>query len=157
MALTVHSNAHGGFLLHRNDEAIGWVEGRAVGFRGFPDAEAALGAAEVAYRALRSWLAREQFPGPEVTREDAPLDRRTDGGVEWLTLDGVPVGRLVAPGDPAGAADATFGFELLLPRGVNTVAGIGAAQVIHNALVRWKGARELAPAGGGAATSPGGR
>ena len=59
--------------------------------------------------------------------------RRDTTGTQLL-LDGVPVGRIIQPAKalPQGG----YGFELLLPPGVSTVAGIGAAQVIYTALVR---------------------
>ena len=45
MTLTVYGRDEGGFLLHRNQLPIGWVEGRAVGFRGFPTRDNAMEAA----------------------------------------------------------------------------------------------------------------
>lgn len=133
MSMTVYSNDEGGFLLHRRETPIGWVEGRAVGFRGFRTKDHAMGAARLGHEALRGWLTRERHSAPQGTTRGT-LRTRRDGRLHWITLDGTPIGRLVDPATFAPVAANTFGFELLLPPSVNPVGGISAAQVIYHAL-----------------------
>ncbi|HEU6450658.1 MAG TPA: hypothetical protein VFT57_04505 [Gemmatimonadaceae bacterium] len=143
MTLTVYGRDEGGFLLHGNELPIGWVEGRAVGFRGFATRDHALEAARVGHRALQGWLERERHAAPAKSAEGA-LRTRRDGRLHWITVDGSPVGRLVDPETHAPVSPSTFGFEFLLPPSVNPVGGISAAQVIWHALKRIDGGDLLA-------------
>jgi hypothetical protein len=135
MTLTAYGRDDGGYLLHGNDLAIGWVEGRAVGFRGFHTREHALDAARVGHRALRGWLERERHAAP-IGDAAGALRTRRDGRLHWITVDGSPVGRLVDPDTHAPVAENSFGFEFLLPPSVNQVGGLSVAQVIWHALRR---------------------
>jgi hypothetical protein len=135
MTLTVYGRDEGGFLLHGNELPIGWVEGRAVGFRGFATKNHAMEAARVGHRALTGWLARERHAAATSDGNGA-LRTRRDGRLHWITVDGSPIGRLVDPDTHAPVSASTFGFELLLPPSVNAVGGISAAQVIWYALKR---------------------
>lgn len=135
MTLTIYGRDEGGFLLHGNEHPIGWVEGRAVGFRGFVTKDHALEAARVGHRALSAWLARERHT-EAPSDADGTLRTRRDGRLNWITIDGSPIGRLVDPDTHAPVGASTFGFELLLPPSVNAVGGISAAQVIWHAMKR---------------------
>jgi hypothetical protein len=143
MSLSILANDHGGFGLHRGDEQVGWVEGRAVALLGFETADEAQRAARAAFDALRGWLARQRrtsfVPGPRRT-----LRPRHDGAQVTLTLGRAPIGRIIEPNDPVlGRAD--FGFELLLPPGFGPVDGINAAKIIDAALTRRAAVRQLEP------------
>lgn len=142
MTLTVYGRDDGGFLLHRDQLPIGWVEGRAVGFRGFATRDHALEAARVGHRALSSWLARERHT-PAASDADGKLQTRRDGRLHWITVDGSPIGRLVDPDTHAPVSVSSFGFELLLPPSVNAVGGISAAQIIWHALKQNDGGEPL--------------
>ena len=144
MTLTVYGRDEGGFLLHGNELPIGWVEGRAVGFRGFATRDHALEAARVGHRALQGWLERERHAAPTSSAGGGTLRTRRDGRLHWITVDGSPVGRLVDPETHAPVSPSTFGFEFLLPPSVNPVGGISAAQVIWHALKRTDGGDLLA-------------
>jgi hypothetical protein len=133
MSLQVYGDVDGGFRLHRQDQQVGWVEGKSVGFRGFASSDAALSAANAAYDALRAWLARERRVAQTPGRRRA-LQLRRDGSQSSITLAGVPIGRIITFGTSQGSGGAEFGFELQLPPQVGSVAGISAAQVIHNAI-----------------------
>lgn len=135
MTLTAYGRDDGGFLLHGNELPIGWVEGRAIGFRGFATKEHAMEAARVAHRALSKWLARERHLA-EVDDDAGTLRTRRDGRLNWITIDGSPIGRLLDPDTHAPVGASTFGFELLLPPSVSPVGGISAAQVIWYAMKR---------------------
>ena len=143
MTLTVYGRDEGGFLLHRDQLPIGWVEGRAVGFRGFSERDHALEAARLGHQALRGWLARERHLEPASDAGGAVRTRR-DGRLQWITMGGSAIGRLVEPTTHAPVAANTFGFELLLPPSVNVVGGISAAQVIYHALKQSEGGDVIA-------------
>jgi hypothetical protein len=143
MTLTAYGRDEGGFLLHGNQLPIGWVEGRAVGFRGFSTKDHAMQAARVGHSALQGWLERERHAGP-LAGVGGALRTRRDGRLHWITVGGSAIGRLVEPTTHAPVGANTFGFELLLPPSVNPVGGISAAQVIWHALKRGEGSETLA-------------
>ena len=143
MTLTVYGRDEGGFLLHRNQLPIGWVEGRAVGFRGFPTRDNAMEAARVGHQALQGWLARERH-AEAASGAGGALRTRRDGRLHWITVGGNAIGRLVEPTTHAPVGANSFGFELLLPPSVNPVGGISAAQVIYHALKKIDGGDVLA-------------
>ena len=143
MTLMAYGRDEGGFLLHGNQLPIGWVEGRAVGFRGFATKDDALHAARVGHRALAAWLARERH-APALKEAGGTLRTRRDGRLHWITVGDSPIGRLVDPDTHAPVSASTFGFELLLPPSVNAVGGISAAQVIWHAMKRGGGGDTLA-------------
>lgn len=142
MSLNVIADGRGGFRLDREGQQVGWVEGRTVGFQGFESGAEARHAASTAYDALRAWVARQRrtelMPGSRRA-----LRARRDGAATWLTLGGIPIGRIVGPHerDPLGARG--YGFELDLPPPLQPVIGISAAQVIDAALARRAAARRL--------------
>jgi hypothetical protein len=142
MSLDVIADGRGGFRLDREGQQVGWVEGRTVGFQGFESAAEARHAASAAYDALRAWVARQRrtelMPGSRRA-----LRAQRDGVATWLTLGGIPIGRIVEPHerDPLGARG--YGFELDLPPPLQPVIGISAAQVIDAALVRRAAATHL--------------
>lgn len=141
MSLNVLANDHGGFGLYRGEEQVGWVEGRAVALLGFETADEARRAAGAAFDALRGWLARQRrtdfVPGPRTA-----LRARRDGAHTRLTLGRVAIGRIIEPNDVV-LNRADYGFELLLPPGMGSVAGISAAQIIDTALTRRAAVRGL--------------
>ena len=68
-------------------------------------------------------------------RLGSSLSVRREGAVEWLTLGGVPIGRLRRFGtDDAPAATTDFGFELHLPAHVDDDLALDAARAIDRAL-----------------------
>jgi hypothetical protein len=133
MSLQVYGDAGGGFRLHRQDRQVGWVEGKAVGFRGFSSGDAALSAANAAYEAFRGWLEKERHIEQASGRKRA-LRIKREGSQTVLALDGASIGRIIPFGNNEVTGEADFGFELHLPPQVGAVAGISAAQVIHNAI-----------------------
>lgn len=145
MPLHIVSDGRGGYRLDRDGWEIGWVQGSAIGFRGFESSVEARQAAGAAYDALRVWLARQRRTGLIAAARGA-LRARTDGAVTWLTLGDISIGRIVEPQerDPFGAGG--YGFELHLPPPLELVR-ISAAQVIHSALERRAAARRLQAVG----------
>lgn len=137
MSLTAYSTETGGFVLHANDEAIGWIEGRGIGFRRSGSRGEAIAAAIVAHEALERWAERERLADP-AARPVSEITVRPDGTHEWLVADGRPIGQVIAPEADAHPGRA-FGFELYLPRRVSAVTALGAAHVMYNALTRTPG------------------
>ncbi len=101
---------------------------RSIAFVGFENAGEARRAAGAAFDALRPWLARQHrtsfVPGPRRVLED-DHERR-------LTLRGIPIGRLLEPGDPT--EQAGYGFELMLPPRAGAATTAGATRVVDGAL-----------------------
>jgi hypothetical protein len=143
MSLSVIADGRGGFRLDRDGQHVGWVEGRAVGFLGFESAKEARKAAGAAYGALRGWLARQRRMDLVPGSRRAVLNTRRDGGITWLTLGGVPIGRVVEPHERDPLGEGGYGFELDLPRLLQPINAISAAQVIDAALARHAEAKRL--------------
>lgn len=136
MSLSVIADGSGGFRLHRDGEQIGWIEGRAIGFRGFDSAKEARHAAGTAYGALRGWLARQRRTELVPGSRRAALQTRRDGAVMWLTLGGPAIGRIVEPHERNPFGKGGYGFELDMPTLLRPVNVISAARVIATALER---------------------
>lgn len=136
MSLSVIADGRSGFRLHRDGEYIGWIEGRAIGFRGFESAEDARRAAGTAYGALRSWLARQRRTEIASGSRKAALQARRSEDVTWLTLGGSAIGRIVEPHERTPFGEGGYGFELDMPPLLRPVNTISAAQVIDAALAR---------------------
>jgi hypothetical protein len=143
MSLSVIADGRVGFQLHREGEQVGWIEGRAIGFRGFESAKDAHQAASTAYGALRSWLARQRRTDLTPGSRRTVLHARRDHGVTWLTLGNVRIGRLIEPYHRDLISEGRYGFELDLPPLLQPVNAISAAQVIDAALARRAEARRL--------------
>lgn len=148
MQLDFLENDRGRFRIYRAGAPVGWVEGRTVGFEGFESPHDARGAARAGHDALRRWIARQRRTdaAPETRR---PLEARRDGAATRLVLHGIPIGRLVEPGDARLGGAPSWGFELRLPESLAPWLGLSAARVIDAAL----GRRSAALGAGALATS----
>ena len=143
MSLSIIADGRGGFRLDRDGQQIGWVEGRAIGFRGFESAKDARQAASAAYGALRDWLTRQRRLDLVPRARKTALSTRREDGMTWLTLGGVAIGRIVEPHERDPLGDGGYGFELDVPPVLQPVNAISAAQVIDAALARRAEARRL--------------
>ncbi|HEX5973308.1 MAG TPA: hypothetical protein VFY85_15340 [Gemmatimonadaceae bacterium] len=138
--LRVLSDGDDRYRLENDDDVqIGWINGRAIGFRGFAtEAEAKQGAV-AAWRALDLVL-RRQYPGwPSYTPALDALQLVHDGAYEWFADGTAPIARLIRP--QRRAYDLTFGIELVLPSYASEGVAITAAHAVGAAL-----APERAPA-----------
>jgi hypothetical protein len=140
MSLSIFEYGDGRFRLFHGEREVGWVEGRAVGFVGFDSEAGAVHGATVAYDALSGWLARQSREQP-TPRPRRRLGIRIENGEHHLTLGGVAIGRLVCGSEDHIAASASHGFELTLPPRIG--AALSAAQIIDQALTRYRQLREL--------------
>ena len=138
MPLSIFEYGDGRYRLFRDECEVGWVEGRAVGFRGFDSEAAAAHAATAASDVLSDWLARQSREQPTTRRR---LELRVENGEHHLTLGGIAIGRLLPGPADRIATSGSYGFELKLPPRIG--AALSAAQVIDQALTRHRKLREL--------------
>lgn len=138
MTLKVFGSESSYFSLHNeNDVPIGWIRDRTLGFRCFDSVPEARAAARIAYDVMIAACARIGVSSMASPVGNAPLRIVHDGASEWFTNGGMPIARLLpARADAAGDPTASYGIELIVPRGVGPVASIGIAQAIHVALER---------------------
>lgn len=123
---------------HRLEEAdgthVGWIHGRALGFRGMRSEAEALAAVAAAWRSFDAALRRHYFgrPAHETTLDQLRLVH--DGAYEWVTDGRAPLARLYRPGDVGG----DFAIELVLPTYASEGVAISVAQVVAGALQAWR-------------------
>lgn len=131
--LRVLSDGDNRYRLENDDDVqIGWINGRAIGFRGFATEADAKEGALVAWRALDLVL-RRQYPGwPSYSPALDELHLMHDGAYEWFADGTAPIARLVRP--QRRAYDLTFGIELVLPSYASEGVAITAAHAVGAAL-----------------------
>lgn len=123
---------------HRLEDAdgthVGWIHGRALGFRGMRSEAEALAAAATAWRTFDAALRRNYFgrPAHETTLDELRLVH--DGAYEWVTDGRAPLARLYRPGEMGG----DFAIELVLPTYASEGVAISVAQVVGRALQAWR-------------------
>lgn len=131
--LSVHGD---GERRHRLENAagaeVGWIDGRAIGFRGFVDVEGAMRAAVAGAGALHAAL-RRAYPGwPAYTPAFESLRVMHDGVDEWITNGEVAIARVVRP--PADRATGPLGVEFVLPSYASEGVAIVVAQAVGRAV-----------------------
>ena len=131
--LRVLSDGDDRYRLENDDDVqIGWINGRAIGFRGFATEAEAKDGAIAAWRALDLVL-RRQYPGwPSYAPVIDELKLVHDGAYEWFADGTSPIARLVRP--QRRAYDLTFGIELVLPSYASEGVAITAAHAVGAAL-----------------------
>lgn len=135
-------------LKNEDGEQIGWIRGRAIGFMGLPDEEAARRAAAAGARALRLSL-RQVYPGwPQYEPSLEQLRIVHDGAYEWVSDGRVPLARLLRTRSE-GSDPALFGVEFQLPSFASEGIAILAAQALGRALAEHLTPARPAPATGG--------
>jgi hypothetical protein len=127
---------------------VGWINGRAIGFRGFATEAVAREAAIVGWRALDTSL-RQQYPGwPRYQPDYSQMRTVHDGTSEWFYDGTTEIARLLRP--QRRAFDHSYGIGLLLPSYASEGVAITAAHSVAKAVMPHRG--ELAvPTGGDAA------
>jgi hypothetical protein len=131
--LRILSDGDDRYRLENDDDVqIGWINGRAIGFRGFATEADAKEGAIAAWRALDLVL-RRQYPGwPSYAPVLDELTLVHDGAYEWFADGTSPIARLVRP--QRRAYDLTFGIELVLPSYASEGVAITAAHAVGAAL-----------------------
>jgi hypothetical protein len=131
------SPAGASLVLLDGDVLMAWIAGRALGFGGFPDAQAAARAAWAAHVALSRWVARrgqEVPPLPTAPRLHVAAD--ADGKERWVLADGLPIARLVDPRTIRvddivdETLDAISGLRARTTRGEPTMPGARADTLV---------------------------
>lgn len=118
---------------------VGWIDGTAIGFRGFGDAFEALHAAWVAHRTVARRFARRDSRRPlPVDSEPLSLDRQ--GETDVVLAGGRPIAVLRRP-DPDGRVGDGFGFELCVPPPADELTVRSTARLVYRTLrrsgIRW--------------------
>jgi hypothetical protein len=124
----------GKYRIMLGDEVtVGWLNGRAVGFRGMKTETIAREAAIAAWQAMDGVLTNQYAGWP---RREPRFDRLRvthDGAYEWFHDGTVPVARLLRP--HRRAFSGTFGIELVLPSYATEGVGVAAAHAISRVIV----------------------
>jgi len=123
---------------HRLEDAaghpVGWVRGRAIGFRGMRTEADALAMTRIAWRPLQAVLRRHYF-GPAA--EEPAWDQIRlvhDGAYEWVSVARRPLARLIRPA--ADAPDGDFAIELVLPSYATEGVAASVALVVGAVLLQ---------------------
>src|SRR5688500_15858299 len=103
-----------GLDLSDGDRAVGWIRGRAIGFRGFANEADARVAAWVAHGTAARRLARETNAGP-IPVDVAPLSFRRVNERELILASGQEIGTLFRPDAGSRSGSDSFGFEIEIP------------------------------------------
>lgn len=130
---------------------VGWINGRAIGFRGFATELDAMAGAVTAWRALQGVLRRQYSGWPSYQPSFDMLRLVHDGAYEWFADGTAPIARLIRP--KRRARDLTFGIELVLPSYASEGVAIAAAHAVGGALAQ-ADAESMAPLLAGFAIVP---
>src|SRR5687768_3435544 len=126
--------------LRDGDRVVGWISGRAVGYRGFANEAEAAGAAWVAHRTLSRRLAR-RHGGRGAPIDVEPLSITRDGDREAILASNRPIATLLRPGVDSRSGSDSFGFEIQvpLPSGELTMRSIAYRiyRTLRTSGVRW--------------------
>jgi hypothetical protein len=120
-------------ILLGNEMAVGWLNDRAVGFRGMTTEGSARDAAIAAWRAMDAVLTNQYGGWPKRNPRFEQLRITNDGAYEWFHEGTTPIARLLRP--HRRAFNATFGIELVLPSYATEGVGLAVAQAVANAIV----------------------
>jgi hypothetical protein len=125
---------------HRLEDAsgtqVGWINGSAIGFRGFVTEDDARDAAVAARKALDAALARQYAGWPSWEPAPGRIGTVRDGVDEWFADGPVHVARLLRP--QRRAYDSSYGIELILPSYANEGIAIAAACSVAAAVAPYR-------------------
>ena len=116
---------------------VGWINGRAIGFRGFATEDIARDAAIAAWRALDASL-RQHFAGwPRYEPAFTHVHTVHDGAYEWFFDGKKAIARLLRP--QRRAYDQSYGIELVLPSYASEGVAITTAHRVATATTPYRG------------------
>jgi hypothetical protein len=113
---------------------VSWVSGRAIGFRGFADEEAARAAALDGWEALEHTLRREYGGWMHYEPRRDRLRTVHDGAYEWFYDGSIAIARLLRPLELQG--HETFGIQFVLPSYATDGAVLTAAHNVAQVVAR---------------------
>lgn len=134
---------------------LGWIRGRAIGFRGLRNKSEAIAAASAGWRSLQTLLHREYASWPREVVDWENLRFVHDGAHEWVSDGRIPlarlqrIGRRVEDAQTERSAGTTSTHELavefVVPSWTDEAAMIPIAHVLRNVLAPLlRGAAEMA-------------
>jgi hypothetical protein len=115
-----------------DETVVGWLTGRAVGFRGLSSESQAREAAATAWTAMDAVLTSQYAGWPRREPRFDQMRLVHDGAYEWLHEGSMPIARLLRP--HRGILNGTFGIELVLPTYATEGVGISVAQSVARAV-----------------------
>lgn len=115
-----------------DETAVGWLTGRAVGFRGLSSEALAREAAATAWTAMDAVLTSQYAGWPRREPRFDQMRLVHDGAYEWLHEGSMPIARLLRP--HRGVLNGTFGIEVVLPTYATEGVGITVAQSVARAI-----------------------
>jgi len=145
--LTVLSDGDGKYRLEDSTGTlVSWINGRAIGLRGFATESAARDAAIAGWRTLGETL-RQEFAGwPEYVPALDRLRTVHDGAYEWFYDGTTAIARLLRP--QRRAFDSSFGIQFVLPSYATDGTVISAAHSVAFTLAPYRdGSTDRAGAG----------
>lgn len=98
---------------------VGWIRGRAIGFRGFRNKTEVIAAAAAGWRALQALLHRGYAAWPRQVVDWERLRFVHDGAHEWVSDGHIPLARLQRVPGNVGDARSADGVD---PAGTNELA-----------------------------------
>jgi hypothetical protein len=123
---------------------VGWIRGRAIGFRGFRSKSDVIAAASAGWRALHTLLHREYASWPRQVVDWERLRFVHDGAHEWVSDGHIPLARLQrlqrnldgarTEGAPVRAAAHELAVEFVVPSWMDEAAMIPIAHALWNVL-----------------------
>ena len=127
-------DGEGKYRIMLGDEVtVGWLNDRAVGFRGMKTEAMAKEAAAVAWRAMDRVLTNQYAGWPRREPRFDQMRITHDGAYEWFHEGTMPIARLLRP--HRRAFSGTFGIELVLPTYATEGVGVAVAQSVAQAIV----------------------
>lgn len=123
---------------------VGWIRGRAIGFRGLRNKSDVMAAASAGWRSLQTLLHRQYARWPRQVVDWERLRFVHDGAHEWVSDGRIPlarVQRLPLPivdaqteGDSGRALETDLAVEFVVPAWMDEGAMIPIAHVLRNVL-----------------------
>jgi hypothetical protein len=123
---------------------LGWIRGRAIGFRGLRSRPDVIAAASAGWRSLQSLLHREYAAWPRQVVDWGRLHFVHDGAHEWVSDGRIPLARLhrvhppVSDGQPDGAdghaPEQELAVEFVVPSWMDDGAMIPIAHALRDVL-----------------------
>jgi len=123
---------------------IGWIRGRAIGFRGFRNKSDVIAAASAGWRSLQTQLRREYASWPPQVVDWERLRFVHDGAHEWVSDGRIPLARMLrmprhvedaqAESAPGPASAHELAVEFVVPSWMDEGAMIPMAHVLRNVL-----------------------
>ena len=132
--LSIHADGENRHRLESPEGiAVGWIRGRAIGFRGIAGQAEALPAALAGARALNAVLRQAYAGWPRYEPSLDALRLVHDGAYQWVSDGTTPIARLL-PTSPDDAPGPRLGLEYVLPSYASEGVAITAAQALARAL-----------------------